>query len=651
MVRYPNVLYILFILAWDMRSLFIAVVALVVFASCVDPVPVDPDPNGELVDPPVDPVPVDPPEESPDREGVVLRLFETDMLEDDSGLDNHATAHNSPSFVRDCVVGGCFAFDPSRSTYLLVDDDESIDGLSEFSFTVWVRSDGWDTSWQQVFGKGNDAGYLLRRDSNTDRLALHIRNDDMDSPRLTSTTNLALGRWYHVAGVYSSSQDRAELYIDGVLESSDSTVGAIGQNDEPLVIGARYRQAEGADRYWRGMIDALTLYDTALTAEEVRLIYEEQAPSEPTPPTDPPVVPDPPEEPPIAQPPDPVPPIPEDVAIDVPLNPSDLRIVVVAQDGSGQYRNIQDALNAAQPGDTIRVKNGKYVEALRIRRDGTRDHPIALMAYPGHSPVISPGDDEYPFDSSRMVRLDASWIIIDGFEFRYGRDGIRVNEGHNTIRNNWIHHNQYIGILNANYGVNDLLIENNIIESNGVEECWHRGEFSPRHCHQIYFSKGQECDVPMADVVVRGNTIRHSPGAGIQWNAHQCSAGFERFVVENNRFVDTARAFTLYHNVRDTTFQDNEVVITGHPDTNAVPKAIIMLWGSTAGNVFEGNEFSSTVGDVLAIDVPGSGRDNRFDHNVWDIASDRWRWDGTRRSDFRQSFRSITGWEENGEVR
>lgn len=42
------------------------------------------------------------------------------------------------------------------------------------------------------------------------------------------------------------------------------------------------------------------------------------------------------------------------------------RTFVVALDGSGQYRSIQDAIDEAQKGDTIRIKAGKYQEDVTI---------------------------------------------------------------------------------------------------------------------------------------------------------------------------------------------------------------------------------------------------------------------------------------------
>lgn len=49
------------------------------------------------------------------------------------------------------------------------------------------------------------------------------------------------------------------------------------------------------------------------------------------------------------------------------------RTVVVARDGSGQYRSIQDAVDDARRGDTIRIKAGEYREDVTIHsKDGLR---------------------------------------------------------------------------------------------------------------------------------------------------------------------------------------------------------------------------------------------------------------------------------------
>lgn len=52
---------------------------------------------------------------------------------------------------------------------------------------------------------------------------------------------------------------------------------------------------------------------------------------------------------------------------------SEARTVVVARDGSGQYTSIQDAIDDAKSGDTIRIKAGEYPEDVTIHsKDGLR---------------------------------------------------------------------------------------------------------------------------------------------------------------------------------------------------------------------------------------------------------------------------------------
>src|SRR3990167_3036619 len=178
---------------------------------------------------------------------------------------------------------------------------------------------------------------------------------------------------------------------------------------------------------------------------------------------------------------------------DAPLAPANLRILVVTKDGSGDYTTIQAAVDNSKPGDTIQVKDGVYNEGVSFRTSGTSTQPITLINFPGHSPVIDPGGGSYPSEccpSSGPLRVAfrAEWIIMEGFEIRYGWDGVKVFKPHNTIRNNWIHHNRYQVILIIS--TDDVFIEGNTIESNGTdpgacyESSW--GGESPRHCHAVY---------------------------------------------------------------------------------------------------------------------------------------------------------------------
>lgn len=90
-------------------------------------------------------------------------------------------------------------------------------------------------------------------------------------------------------------------------------------------------------------------------------------------------------------------------------------VLVVAQDGSGDFTAIQPALDAALPGDTVRVRAGVYGEAVRFPRSGAPGSPITLEAWPGERPVI----DGTGLGNVDLVRIeDRSHLRFRGFELR-----------------------------------------------------------------------------------------------------------------------------------------------------------------------------------------------------------------------------------------
>ncbi|MBQ7281385.1 MAG: hypothetical protein IJR16_01260, partial [Spirochaetales bacterium] len=49
------------------------------------------------------------------------------------------------------------------------------------------------------------------------------------------------------------------------------------------------------------------------------------------------------------------------------------RTYTVKQDGTGDFKTIQDAVNIVQPGQTVEVYSGIYREEVRIPNGGTDD--------------------------------------------------------------------------------------------------------------------------------------------------------------------------------------------------------------------------------------------------------------------------------------
>jgi hypothetical protein len=331
-----------------------------------------------------------------------------------------------------------------------------------------------------------------------------------------------------------------------------------------------------------------------------------------------------------------------------PVAPANVRIVVVAKDGSGNYNNIQSALNNAKPGDTIQVKNGVYVERVNFVKSGTASQPIALVNYPGHSPVIDPGNGKYPTDccpssGTPRVEFNAEWVILKGFEIRYGWEGIKMYKGHNTIEDNWIHHNKSTGILSMS--TSDVLIRGNVVEKNGIDPT---ACPSGKQCHGIYVSN-YFC-TGSSNITIKRNVVNDHPGRGIQLNGADCSSRIQNVLVENNLLENNSWGMVMYYNIEMAVVRNNTVVIQSYPSTNDSNHTFIGIFGS-ANNIFKNNIFYSTRTDVSGVFITDStSAQNTFDYNMWKVNTNAWEYKGSGRSDFTSKFSSATGWESNGAV-
>ncbi|HEC89314.1 MAG TPA: hypothetical protein ENI44_01885 [Thermoplasmatales archaeon] len=84
--------------------------------------------------------------------------------------------------------------------------------------------------------------------------------------------------------------------------------------------------------------------------------------------------------------------------------------IIVDDDGTGDYTNIQDAINAASDGDTIWVKDGSYNEQLTV------DKSVRILADNGAHPII------YATTWVPSITVTAPNVTISGFKI-YGNSG------------------------------------------------------------------------------------------------------------------------------------------------------------------------------------------------------------------------------------
>lgn len=128
--------------------------------------------------------------------------------------------------------------------------------------------------------------------------------------------------------------------------------------------------------------------------------------------------------------------------------------------GSGNYTTINDAVDAATPGDTIYILNGTYEEKITISK------PLSLVGENRDTTIVE-GDG-----MGSVVYVSADWVNISGLEIKgSGWDwydaGIELNgvEKCNTSNNSIL--NNQIGIYA--YASKDSIIANNVLSNrNGI---------------------------------------------------------------------------------------------------------------------------------------------------------------------------------------
>lgn len=161
-----------------------------------------------------------------------------------------------------------------------MDVDDEIKGAS-LSFAAWIKMDSLpDISViiSREDGSGTAAGFSYRFGLNYDMLRLEIYRPDTSPGSVTVKSapgSITTGTWYHVAGVFDTSQ--VSVYINGNLTASASHSQPINTNSGlPTAVGT----LQGWNVQWfSGVMDDLMVFDHALSASEVWAIYSVPEPS------------------------------------------------------------------------------------------------------------------------------------------------------------------------------------------------------------------------------------------------------------------------------------------------------------------------------------------------------------------------------------
>ena len=152
-----------------------------------------------------------------------------------------------------------------------IPDDNTLDLGDEFTLSGWAKFDDFDETYMFLISKdgatNSDDTYAFGA-----RLQkLYVAINDGSWAEYSANTTLVANVWYHLAGV-RNADDTLDLYVDGVLDGTFTSVKSPKNVSTPVTLGQRDQAALELD----GTIDDLRIYNRSLTPIEVRRLANGQ---------------------------------------------------------------------------------------------------------------------------------------------------------------------------------------------------------------------------------------------------------------------------------------------------------------------------------------------------------------------------------------
>ena len=140
-----------------------------------------------------------------------------------------------------------------------------------FTMSAWIKRDAADSGTKSILSKRNSAfttGYdVCILDDN--RIQVIWKNGSDQST--VGTAAIPDNEWHHVAVTYDGTN--AQIYIDGVLDTSEAKTAPINTTDSFLIAAA----GKGViTQHFRGHIDEVRVWDTALTENQLRFVMNQE---------------------------------------------------------------------------------------------------------------------------------------------------------------------------------------------------------------------------------------------------------------------------------------------------------------------------------------------------------------------------------------
>gem|GEM_PF-2170912 len=145
---------------------------------------------------------------------------------------------------------------------------------NSFAIETWIKPTGKATG--TVFNvkdqTRNSAMFLMFNGNGQLRFTIRNPAGISGGVEIVSTTAFTDNKWHHVAAV-KGDDDKTYLYVDGKLEKASTRTIADFGGTKPYVVFLGMN-VPGAERYYKGIMDEVRIWDRARTQEEIAIDYD-----------------------------------------------------------------------------------------------------------------------------------------------------------------------------------------------------------------------------------------------------------------------------------------------------------------------------------------------------------------------------------------
>ena len=206
-----------------------------------------------------------PPPGTPGLTGIAF--YPLDGTAADAAGDHDATLVGGAAFV-DAHNGQGVAL--NGSSQYIDTGAPLVNTASDYTASAWVKLDKADGAFQTAVSQDgpSNSDFFLQYSGADQRFAMSFAG-----VRALGPVKPNVGQWYHLVGVRDSVKGELRLYVDGELAGTQSACMPQAAPTGNTVIGRGKFGGNPVD-YLDGTVDQVHLYDRALSASEIKELYE-----------------------------------------------------------------------------------------------------------------------------------------------------------------------------------------------------------------------------------------------------------------------------------------------------------------------------------------------------------------------------------------